>query len=83
MVELFIIIFVGYFIYKAKIVDDNFTKKFTKLVLDVTLPAMILASVLTLEERQELYDVITAIAVAAAFLHTTENHKESPSQTQI
>ncbi|HIU56337.1 MAG TPA: AEC family transporter [Candidatus Ornithomonoglobus merdipullorum] len=66
MVELFIIIFVGYFIYKAKIVDDNFTKKFTKLVLDVTLPAMILASVLTLEERQELYDVITAIAVAAA-----------------
>ena len=64
--ELFIIIFVGYFIYKAKIVDDNFTKKFTKLVLDVTLPAMILASVLTLEERQELYDVITAIAVAAA-----------------
>lgn len=66
MVELFIIIFVGYFIYKAKIVDDNFTKKFTKLVLDVTLPAMILASVLTLEERQELYDVITAIVVAAA-----------------
>lgn len=66
MVELFIIIFVGYFIYKAKIVDDNFTKKFTKLVLDVTLPAMILASVLTLEERQELYDVITVIAVAAA-----------------
>ena len=66
MVELFIIIFAGYFIYKAKIVDDNFTKKFTKLVLDVTLPAMILASVLTLEERQELYDVITAIAVAAA-----------------
>lgn len=66
MVELFIIIFVGYFIYKAKIVDDNFTKKFTKLVLDVTLPAMVLASVLTLEERQELYDVITAIAVAAA-----------------
>ena len=66
MVELFIIIFVGYFIYKAKIVDDNFTKKFTKLVIDVTLPAMVLASVLTLEERQELYDVITAIAVAAA-----------------
>lgn len=66
MVELFIIIFVGYFIYKVKIVDDNFVKKFTKLVLDVTLPFMILASVLKLEDRQALPDVITAIAVAAA-----------------
>lgn len=66
MTELFIIIFVGYFIYKIKLIDDNFVKKFTKLILDVTLPLMILASVLKLEERQTLSDVLTAIAVAAA-----------------
>ncbi len=66
MIELFIIIFVGYFVYKVKIVDDNFVKKFTKLILDVTLPAMILASVLRLEERQAFSDVITAILTSAA-----------------
>lgn len=66
MTELFIIIFVGYFVYRIKLIDDNFVKKFTKLILDVTLPLMILASVLKLEERQSLSDVLTAIAVAAA-----------------
>lgn len=66
MIELFIIIFVGYFIYKIKIVDDNFVKKFTKLILDITLPAMILASVLRLEERQAMSDVITVILTSAA-----------------
>lgn len=66
MAELFVIIFVGYFIYKIKLIDDNFVKKFTKLILDVTLPLMILASVLKLEERQSLSDVLTSIAVAAA-----------------
>lgn len=66
MTELFVIIFVGYFIYKIKLIDNNFVKKFTKLILDVTLPLMILASVLKLEERQSLSDVLTSIAVAAA-----------------
>lgn len=66
MTELFVIIFVGCFIYKIKLIDDNFVKKFTKLILDVTLPMMILSSVLKLEERQTLSDVLTAIATAAA-----------------
>lgn len=66
MIELFIMILVGYFIYKVKIVDDHFTKKFTKLVLDITLPFMILASVLRLETREALGDVMTAIIVAVA-----------------
>lgn len=66
MIVLFLVIFLGYFIYKIKLVDDNFVKKFTKLILDVTLPAMILASVLKLEERQAVSDVITALAVSSA-----------------
>lgn len=66
MIVLFLVIFLGYFIYKIKLVDDNFVRKFTKLILDVTLPAMILASVLKLEERQAVSDVITALAVSTA-----------------
>lgn len=65
MIELFIIMFLGYIIYKLKVVDDNFTKKYSKLILDVALPAMILSSVLNLEERQALGDVLTAFAVSA------------------
>lgn len=65
MIELFIIIFVGYFIFKLKVVDEHFEKKFTRLILDVTLPFMILSSVLRLEERQPVADVITAIIIAA------------------
>lgn len=68
MTELFIIILLGYIVYKLKIVDDAFVKKFTKLVLDVTLPAMILASVLNLTERQPLPDVLTCLAVAVALI---------------
>lgn len=64
MTELFIIMFLGYAIFKLKIVDDNFVKKFSKLVLDVTLPAMLLSSVINLDERPMLSDVLTAFAVS-------------------
>ncbi len=66
MSELFIIMLLGYLVYRIKLVDDHFVKKFTKLILDVTLPAMILASVLKLEERQSTADVLTALVTAAA-----------------
>lgn len=66
MSELFIIMLLGYLVYRIKLVDDHFLKKFTKLILDVTLPAMILASVLKLDERQSVSDVMTAIIISAA-----------------
>ena len=66
MTELFLVLFLGYFIFKVKLVDDNFVKKFTKLILNITMPAMILASVLRLEERQAASDVATALIIAAA-----------------
>ncbi|MGN1115636.1 MAG: AEC family transporter [Candidatus Ornithomonoglobus sp.] len=66
MAELFIIMLLGYLVYRIKLIDDHFVKKFTKLILDVTLPAMILASVLKLEERQSTADVLTALITAAA-----------------
>ena len=38
--------FLGYFLSKVKLVDHDFIKKLTKLLLNVTLPAMIFSSVL-------------------------------------
>ncbi len=68
MGKLFIIIFIGYFIYRSKLVNDEFVKVFTELMLKVTMPAMILSSVLNLEERQSFGDVMTAFAVAIALM---------------
>lgn len=64
MIMLFLILALGYIIYKLKVVDDNFSKTLSKLVIQVTMPAMILASVLKLEERQALSDVLLSIAIA-------------------
>lgn len=66
MTILFLILALGYFIFKIKLVDDNFTKKFSALVIKVTMPAMVLSSVLDLTERQSLQDVLTALGVSVA-----------------
>ena len=68
MTELFIIMLIGYIVYKLKIVDNDFVKKFTRLVLDVTLPAMILASVLNLTERQPVADVLICLGTAVGLI---------------
>ena len=46
MVQLFIMMGLGYLLYKVKIIDAGFNKKMTRFVLDFTLPLMVLASVL-------------------------------------
>ncbi len=66
MTILFLILALGYFIFKIKLVDDNFTKKFSALVIKVTMPAMVLSSVLDLTERQSLRDVLTSFGIAVA-----------------
>ena len=66
MTILFLILALGYFIFKIKLVDDNFTKKFSALVIKVTMPAMVLSSVLDITERQPLRDVLTSFGIAVA-----------------
>lgn len=46
MIQLFLIMMIGYVLYKIKILDVDFNKKLTKLLLNVTLPALILNSVM-------------------------------------
>lgn len=66
MIVLFIIMALGYLIFRIKLVDENFTNKFSALVIKVTMPAMVLSSVLDLTERQSLYDVLLAFGIAFA-----------------
>ena len=66
MIILFLILALGYFIFKIKLVDDNFTKQFSALVIKVTMPALLLSSVLDITERQPLRDVLTSFGIAVA-----------------
>ncbi len=45
MIQLFLILAIGYVLYKIKMFDDTLNKKLTMLLLGVTTPAMILSSV--------------------------------------
>ena len=66
MTVLFIIMALGYLVFKLKIVDEDFTKKFSSLVINLTMPAMVLSSVLELTERQNIFDVLLALGIAFA-----------------
>ena len=66
MIILFLILTLGYFIFKIKLVDDNFTKQLSALVIKVTMPALLLSSVLDITERQPLRDVLTSFGIAVA-----------------
>ncbi len=50
MIELFLIIIVGYGAYKGKLIDVNVKTSLTKLILNITMPCTILSSVMTADE---------------------------------
>ena len=58
MIQLFLVITLGYFLFKIKILDVDLNKKLTTLLLSVTTPAMIVSSVLSTKITQKLEDVI-------------------------
>jgi hypothetical protein len=45
MIQLFLILGLGYFLFKINILDEDFNKKLNRLILNVTTPAMIISSV--------------------------------------
>lgn len=59
MIQLFLMIFLGYFLLKVGVFDKNFNQKLTKLILHVTMPALIIDSVLTLPVRPDINTVKT------------------------
>ena len=66
MVVLFAVGGVGYASKKLGLMDEDFDKKLSKLILGTALPAMILASVLTAEALPSPVQILWTIAVSCA-----------------
>lgn len=61
MIALFLIMAVGYLMYKRKVIDDAAVVRFTRLVLNISLPAQIISSFST------SIGVVSSLEVAAVF----------------
>lgn len=64
LIQLFILMGVGYFVYKIKIMDADFNKKLTNFVLKVTLPCMIIASVFEVSDDRDYSKIIVTFIIA-------------------
>jgi len=65
LIQLFLLMGLGYFLYKVKIMDNDFNKKLTNFVLRVTMPCMIVASVFDSSSDRDYSKVGTSFIVAA------------------
>lgn len=64
MTQFFLIMCLGYILYKVGMITADFSKKLTSMVLHVTMPAMILASVLSQTGERNLKEVLLVFGVA-------------------
>lgn len=63
MIQLFLVISIGYILSKIKILDVDFNKKLTTLLLSVTTPALIVSSVLTTTDYLPIKDILFVFLV--------------------
>lgn len=66
LIQLFLVICMGYLLYKINIFNVEVNQKLTKLLLNVSLPAMIVSSVFEQTERPPVNEVLAVFAVAVA-----------------
>lgn len=66
MTQFFLIMCLGYILYKIGMINADFSKKLTSLVLHVTMPALILSSVLSQTGERNLSEVLVVFVVAIA-----------------
>lgn len=67
MIQLFLIMALGYLLYKVKITDADINRKLTRIILDVTCPALILSSVIEQSGDRDMGNVVVAMIYTAAF----------------
>lgn len=65
LIQLFLILFIGFFLYKYGLFTKDTNQRLTKLLLKVTLPATILNSVLSQSQRPSGNLVVSAFVIAA------------------
>ena len=68
LIQLFMIMGAGYVLFKLKYIDVPFTQKLTRLLLDVTLPLMILASVMK-DDGEKDYGKVGAVFIFSFALY--------------
>lgn len=68
MVVLFLLMGIGYFCYKKKIITDEVSKKLSAIVVNIANPALILTGCLGEEKIQGEELLITLIIIAAVYL---------------
>lgn len=66
MAQFFMVMCLGYILYKVKFIDDDFIKKFTTIVLQVAMPALILAAVLRQIENRNMKEAAFVFGIATA-----------------
>ena len=66
MIILFIMIFIGYFLFKAGIITPEFNRLLTKLILNLTMPCLILNSVLQSSGDRNYKTVLLVFGIAIA-----------------
>lgn len=64
MLSLFFIMVVGYVIYKLKVIDDEATVRFTRLVLNVSVPALIITSFLNNQGVVSNLEVLEVLGIS-------------------
>lgn len=67
MVELFLILTLGYIAAKKKVVSPKFGSQLSNFILSITLPCMMLASVATMPEDTDQKDVVMMFIIAILF----------------
>ena len=64
MIKFFILMSVGYLLYRIKIMDSDFNKKLTNFVLKVSMPCMIVSSVFSSPAERDLSKVLFVFLIA-------------------
>lgn len=67
LIQLFIIICLGFVAYRLNIFNDKSNKALNRFVLDITLPLMMIDSVLSMKQRPEGSEVVSLFGASFAF----------------
>ena len=67
LIQLFIIICIGYFIFKIGILNESVNKHINSLIINVTMPLMIIHSVLSMNNRPDSGTIISLFLVSVLF----------------
>lgn len=62
-----ILVAIGIYLYKKDVVDQNFSRKLSVIIMDICNPALILASILSGNITATHQDLITALILGASF----------------